>query len=85
MIHIRKFNENEILEPRWLFEGGTIDFQKNQPLMSIRSKGQEIGYVEIEDGKIVTSGRIGDNKYDNFVQLIHGLQGFDIKIDDFYF
>ena len=36
------------------------------------------------DGKITTSGIIGDNQYDNFVELIKGLQGFDIKIDEFY-
>lgn len=61
-----------------------IDFEKNQPLMSIRVKGQEPAYIEAKDGKIVTSGWIGDNEYDNFVELIMGLWGFDIKIDDFY-
>lgn len=61
-----------------------IDFSKDQHLMSIRSKGEELGHIEIEDGKIVTNGLIGDNKYNNFVELIKGLQGFDIKIDDFF-
>ncbi len=63
----------------------TIDFSKDQHLLSIRSKGQELGHVEIENGKLVTNGIIGENEYENFVDLIRGLQGFDIKIDDFYF
>jgi hypothetical protein len=63
----------------------TIDFSKDQHLMSIRSKGQELGHVEIENGRLVTNGIIGENEYENFVELIKGLQGFDIKIDDFYF
>lgn len=63
-----------------------IDMTKDQHLMSIRSNGQEIGGVEIVDGKITTYGEIGDgNTYENFVDLIYGLQGFDIKIDDFFF
>lgn len=61
------------------------DFSKDQHLMSIRSNGQEMGHIEIKDGKIVTNGLIGYNEYDNFVELIRGLQGFDIKIDDFFF
>ena len=62
-----------------------LNLSKDQHLMSIRSNGQEMGHVEIKDGKIVTNGFIGNNKYDNFVELIYGLQGFDIKIDDFFF
>lgn len=52
--------------------------------LSIRQNGKKIGDIEIIDGKITTSGIIGDNQYDNFVELIKGLQGFDIKIDEFY-
>ncbi len=33
-----------------------IDFSKDQHLMSIRSKGQELGDVEVKGGKIVTNG-----------------------------
>lgn len=77
MTHIKRFNES--------FEPKPIDMQKDQHLMSIRSNGKEIGDIEIKDSKIVTSGYIGDNTYDNFVELIRGLQGFDIKIDDFFF
>lgn len=62
-----------------------LDLSKDQHLLSIRSGGREMGDIEISDGKIVTSGYIGENAYDNFVELIHGLQGFDIKIDDFFF
>ena len=62
-----------------------LDMSKDQNLMSIRKNGQCLGYVEMKDGKIVTSGTIGDNEYDNFVELIRGLQGHDIKIDDFYY
>jgi hypothetical protein len=63
-----------------------LDLTRDQHLMSIRSNGEEIGGVEIVDGKITTYGSIGEgNVYENFVQLIHGLQGFNIKIDDFFF
>ncbi len=62
-----------------------LDMSKDQHLMSIRSKGREMGHIEIENGKIVTNGYIGENTYDNFVELIRGLQGFDIKVDDFFF
>ncbi len=61
-----------------------LDMSKDQNLMSIRID-EGVSYVEIRDGKIVTSGFIGENTYENFVHLIHGLQGFGIKIDDFYF
>jgi hypothetical protein len=63
----------------------TLDLTKDQHLMSIRSNGQEMGNIEIEDGKIVTNGFIGENSYDNFVELIRGLQGHGIKVDDFFF
>lgn len=61
-----------------------IDLNRDQHLMSIRQNGERIGDIEIADGKITTSGAIGDNKYNDFVELIKGLQGFDIKIDEFY-
>ena len=61
-----------------------LDLQRDQHLMSIRQNGEKIGDIEIVDGKITTTGIIGDNQYDNFVELIKGLQGFDIKIDEFY-
>ena len=62
-----------------------LDMTKDQHLMSIRSNGHEMGHIEIENGKIVTNGYIGENTYDNFVDLIRGLQGFGIKVDDFFF
>ena len=62
-----------------------LDLSKDQHLMSIRSNGTEMGHVEIFGGKIITNGFIGENTYDNFVELVKGLQGFDIKIDDFFF
>ena len=61
-----------------------LDLQKDQHLMSIRQNGERIGDIEIVDGKITTTGIIGDNQYDDFVELIKGLQGFNIKIDEFY-
>ena len=66
------------------YESDKLDLQRDQFLMSIRQNGEKIGDIEIAEGKITTSGIIGYNKYDNFVELIKGLQGFDIKIDDFY-
>ena len=76
MKHIKKFNEN--------YKSDKLDLQRDQHLMSIRQNGERIGNIEIVDGKITTTGIIGDNQYDNFVELIKGLQGFDIKIDEFY-
>ena len=61
-----------------------LDLTKDQHLMSIRSNGQVMGHVEIVDGKITTTGLIGENQYENFVDLIRGLWGHGIKIDDFY-
>lgn len=61
-----------------------LDLQRDQHLMSIRQNGKRIGDIEIINNKITTNGFIGDNQYDNFVDLIKGLQGFDIKIDEFY-
>ena len=70
------FNEN--------YESEKLDLQRDQHLMSIRKNGERMGDIEIVDGKITTSGIIGNNQYDNFVELIKGLQGFNIKIDEFY-
>jgi hypothetical protein len=61
-----------------------IDWNYNQNLFSIRKEGEVLGYIEAKNGKIVTSGTIGENTYENFVDLIKGLQGFNIAIDNFY-
>jgi hypothetical protein len=61
-----------------------INFEIDQILFSIRKDGILLGYIETIDGKLVTSGIIGDNVYNNFVELIKGLQGYDIHIDNFY-
>ena len=76
MKHIKKLNEN--------YNHENLDLQRDQHLMSIRQNGQRIGDIEIVNGKITTSGIIGYNQYENFVELLKGLQGFDIKIDEFY-
>lgn len=63
-----------------------LDLSKDQHLMSIRVNGTEVGGVEIVGGEITTYGQIGEgNTYPNFVELIRGLQGFGIAIDNFYF
>lgn len=62
-----------------------LNLAKDQHLMSIMKDGQCLGHIEIKDGKIVTNGYIGENEYSNFVELIYGLQGFGIAIDNFYF
>ena len=62
-----------------------LDMTRNQHLMSIRVDGQDMGSVFIKDEKIVTEGFIGYNTYENFVDLIYGLQGFGIAIDNFYY
>ena len=62
-----------------------LDLTKDQHLMSIRKNGECLGHVEIKNGMIVTNGFIGENTYKNFIELIKGLQGFDINMDNFYF
>jgi len=62
----------------------TLDLTKDQNLFYIRKNGEVLGYIEVKNGKIVTDGMIGENTYNNFVELIKGLQGFDIEIDNFY-
>ena len=62
-----------------------LNLEYDQHLMSIRVNGECIGHVEIEHGKIITNGIVGENTYENFVDLIYGLQGFGISVDDFYF
>jgi hypothetical protein len=61
-----------------------LDLARDQNLFSIRKDGEVLGYIEMKDGKIVTEGFIGERTYDNFVELIKGLQGFDIAIDNFF-
>lgn len=61
----------------------SLNLSKDQTIMSIRSDGR-VAYIETKDGKIVTNGFVGENEYENFIELIKGLQGFDIKIDQFY-
>ena len=53
-------------------------------IFSIRKNGECLGYIEYKDNKIVTSGQIGENTYENWEELIKGLWGFDIHIDNFY-
>ena len=62
-----------------------LDLTRDQHLMSVRINGNIKGHVEIKNGKIVTNGYIGEKVYNNFVELIHGLQGYGISIDNFYF
>ena len=57
---------------------------KDQVLFSIRKNGECLGYIEIIEQKIVTSGIIGENVYNNWVELIKGLQGLEIEIDNFF-
>jgi len=61
-----------------------IELQKDQFIFSIRKDGEVLGYIESQDGELVTSGTIGENRYQSLVELIRGLQGFDISIDNFF-
>jgi hypothetical protein len=55
-------------------------------LMSIIQNGIKLCDIYTDhEGLIITEGLVGDNQYNNFVELIKGLQGFDIAIDQFYF
>jgi len=60
------------------------ELKKDQFIFSIRKNNNVIGYIESENGKIVTCGEIGENTYTSLIELIKGLQGLDISIDDFY-
>lgn len=61
-----------------------IDLTKDRFLFSIRQDSEVLGYIEIKNGMIVTEGQIGNNTYADFVELIKGLQGHNIDIDNFY-
>jgi hypothetical protein len=78
---MKTFNKNNPLKLNIMTQ---LDLTKDQNLFSIRKNGEVLGYIEIKDSKIVTEGIIGENTYNNFVELIKGLQGFGIEIDNFY-
>ena len=61
-----------------------LDLTRDQNLFSIRKEGKILGYISSKDGKIVTEGLIGENVYNNFIDLIKGLYGHGIEIDNFY-
>ena len=65
-------------------ENNQEDEREDQVLFSIRKNGECLGYIEIIDGEIVTSGIIGENVYKNWIELIKGLQGLEIEIDSFF-
>lgn len=52
--------------------------------LHIRKDGKWFGSVEITEDGIITSGQIGYNHYDNFFDLLNGLQGFDISLDEIF-
>ena len=59
-------------------------------VFSIRKNGEFLGYIEeVTDRSYTiigyeTSGVIGNNCYDSWIELIKGLKGFNIAIDNFY-
>lgn len=79
------YPSRKIKEKSFVEELGELDMSKDQHLMSVRKHKELLGHIEISNGKIVTSGKIGEGSYDNFVQLIYALQGYGIEIDNFYF
>jgi hypothetical protein len=42
-------------------------------------------YVDKENGVYITTGQVGNNTYNSLVEVLKGLQGFDISIDDLFF
>lgn len=60
------------------------ELERDQNLFSIRKNGEVLGYIESKNGKFVTEGVIGENEYETLTDLIKGLQGFGIAIDNFY-
>lgn len=66
------------------FTGGEKWIQTDQFIFSIRKDGEVLGYIESKNGYLVTTGSIGENTYESFVDLIKGLQGHNIAIDNFY-
>lgn len=66
------------------FADGEKWLQKDQNIFSIRKDGEVLGYIESKNGYLVTTGSIGENTYESFVDLIKGLQGHGIAIDNFY-
>ncbi len=60
------------------------ELEKDQNIFSIRKDGEVLGYIESKNGCFVTSGIIGDNTYDGITDLIKGLYGHGIEIDNFF-
>jgi hypothetical protein len=60
------------------------ELEKDQPIFSIRKNGEVLGYIESKNGKFVTEGIIGENEYETLTDLIRGLYGYGIEIDNFY-
>jgi hypothetical protein len=60
------------------------ELEKDQLIFSIRKNGEVLGYIESQNGKFVTSGMIGENEYETLTELIRGLYGFGIEIDNFF-
>ena len=58
-------------------------YKEGEVVFSIRKNGQ-VAYITSEDDKLVTEGFIGENTYDTFIELIKGIQGFNIEVDDFF-
>lgn len=59
----------------------------NPDIITIRKNGETIGTVECyENNLFITDGVIGaGNSYGSLKELILGLQGFDIEMDDLFF
>lgn len=53
-------------------------------ILIIRKEGLLLAEIYATDNGFATSGMVGDNEYANLVDLMYGLQGFGIAIDDFF-
>lgn len=58
-------------------------------MFSIRKDQEVLGYIYKDKDRYnnivyVTEGTIGENSYNSIEELIYGLQGFDIAIDNFF-
>jgi hypothetical protein len=60
------------------------ELEKDQNIFSIIKNGEVLGYIESKNGKFITEGVIGENEYETLTELIRGLYGFGIEIDNFY-
>ena len=56
----------------------------DKDILTIRKDGKYFAHVTLEQDIYVTWGNIGENKYNNLIDVLKSLDGFDIHLDDIF-